>query len=153
MTLTLCHKRNRSSSTASAIRRHSDPQRHGSDSACRLRIVGGMSVIRELLEQRGFAKYVDTFEREEVEFDALPHMMSEILREVVVSASPEPRSSLRSRINSRKPCPRQRSNRLIPRRPWTHVLLDAKPDGARLGSCSAIWCGRWSCRNNYIQKI
>ena len=45
-----------------------------------------MSDIRQWLEQMGFGKYADAFEREEVDLDALPHLTSEILKDIGVPA-------------------------------------------------------------------
>ncbi len=47
-----------------------------------------MSDIRQWLEQMGFGKYADAFEREEVDLDALPHLTSEILKDIGVPAGP-----------------------------------------------------------------
>ncbi|MCZ6588465.1 MAG: AAA family ATPase [Alphaproteobacteria bacterium] len=47
-----------------------------------------MSDIRQWLEQLGFGKYADAFEREEVDLDALPHLTSEILKDIGVPAGP-----------------------------------------------------------------
>ena len=47
-----------------------------------------MSDIRQWLEQLGFGKYADAFEREEVDLDALPHLTSEILKDIRVPAGP-----------------------------------------------------------------
>ncbi len=47
-----------------------------------------MSDVRQWLEHLGFGKYADAFEREEVDLDAVPHLTSEILKDIGVPAGP-----------------------------------------------------------------
>jgi class 3 adenylate cyclase/predicted ATPase len=59
-----------------------------------------MSDIRQWLEELGFGKYAGAFEREEVDLDALPHLTSEILKDIGVPAGP--RAKLLAAIRAQK---------------------------------------------------